>query len=87
MQNLLQQFENRVMSNLKNIAPRISAIESRLDIIQAEQVRVSFDVDKLKHVVVQQQNDIENWRSRCVRTISYFPVFLRRLFSCERRNS
>ena len=59
LKELILQSNSRVMSKLTAIEARISSIESRLDLVQVEQMKISSDVDKLREVVVQQQKHIE----------------------------
>ena len=79
IRGLILQSEGRVMAKLDDIVSRISCVESRLDVLQAEHIRVSSEVDRLKETVILQQKSIEKFESKMreMKNISSFQAFLR----------
>ncbi len=59
MNNLMMQSEKRIISRLDDIVSRITSIEGRLDQFYMDQVLLSSEMDKVKEIVVRQQEQIE----------------------------
>lgn len=63
MNELLTAFEQRIMLRFDEICTKISYIETRLEKVQSEQIRVSLEIGNMKDIIVQQQRTIERIES------------------------
>ena len=59
LQEALSHFETRLFTKLDKILEKVDAIETRIDDIQVEQIRVTTDIEKIKDIIVDQQRLIE----------------------------
>ena len=69
---LITGMEEKIMARLDKIESKISAIDDRLDLIQAEQLRVKTVVDQLKDTICVQQNQIEGMENHVRRFNAIF---------------
>lgn len=63
LRRLIVSLEEKVMSRLDSIEAKVSAIDSRLDKIQFEQIRLKSEFDAMKDLVISQQRQIESIES------------------------
>ena len=59
LRQLIIGLEAKIISRLDSIETKISAIDSRLDMMQAEQIRLKNENDQIKDLVISQQRQIE----------------------------
>ena len=59
LRQLILNFEAKIISRLDNIESKINSIDTRLDLVQAEQITMKNEADHLKRLVVSQQQQIE----------------------------
>lgn len=59
VKTLIQLSENRIISKLESIVSRIDKLDEKIDRVKAEQIRLDLEVEKVKQVVVAQQQTIE----------------------------
>lgn len=63
LRQLILGLEAKIMSRLDSIEAKVSVIDSRLDRMQAEQIRLKNENDQIKDLVISQQRQIERMES------------------------
>ena len=73
---LIRKSEEKILDRLDDVLQKFSILETRMDAIQTEQIRIDMEMVKLKEVVVRQQEQIEkneNEKRQCNVVVSGIP--------------
>ena len=64
MSAMFSRLEEKLTQKLEAITSKVDAITTRLDMIQTDQVRINLEVEKIKSIIIDQQNFIEKYEQK-----------------------
>ena len=64
MNKVVEELESKICSKLDHLLTKVEYIESKLETVKVEQLRVSVELDKVKDIIVEQQRVLERYDKR-----------------------